>query len=124
MPIDKYVAAAKGDLNKAARAVAFDLYNRLLIRSPVLTGRFRGNWQIGLNAVPGGVIAVEGIGQTAIEAQAKVGSFKIGDTINMTNNLPYAVALELGHSGQAPAGVVRITVKEFKGIVKKAAASV
>jgi hypothetical protein len=39
----------------------------------------------------------------------------------ITNNLPYAWRLEHGHSKQAPAGMVGLTVVEFAGIVDKAA---
>ena len=37
-----------------------------------------------------------------------------------TNNLPYAAALENGHSGQAPGGMVRVTVARFQQIVLEA----
>ncbi len=36
------------------------------------------------------------------------------------NNLPYAIALEYGHSDQAPGGMVRITQARFQQIVEEA----
>ncbi len=123
LPIDKYVRAAKGDMNKAARAVGLELYTRLLIRSPVDTGRFRGNWMIGIAVIPetSDPMKFNPPGAPDGEQIARFASYKLGNTIYMRNNLPYAVALERGHSGQAPSGVVRVTVGEFGGITSKAA---
>jgi hypothetical protein len=39
----------------------------------------------------------------------------------LSNNLPYAWALEHGHSKQRPNGFVGLTVLEFAAIVDKAA---
>jgi len=126
LPIGNYVAAAKGDLNKAARAVCLELYTRLLIRSPVDSGRFCGNWMIGVVVIPEGFDQTKLNPSRALDAEqlAKFMNYRLGDTIYMRNNLPYAVALENGHSQQAPAGVVKVTVAEFGGIVSKKAREV
>ena len=126
IPIDRYVAAAKGDLNKAARAVALDLFSRVIVRSPVDTGRFRGNWQIDVSIVPEGwAEQFDRGGQATIDkGRAGLAAYKLGQTISIRNNLPYAVALENGHSGQAPTGVVKVTVVEFAGIARAAAARI
>lgn len=39
---------------------------------------------------------------------------KLGDVIHVTNNTEYAEALENGHSGQAPSGVMKITFEEVR----------
>ena len=51
---------------------------------------------------------------------AGVHPLKLGDTAYLVNNLPYAVPLEYGHSSQAPAGMVRVTIAEFQQIVEAA----
>ena len=38
----------------------------------------------------------------------------------IVNNLPYSIALENGHSGQAPQGMVGLTVTEYQTIVQRA----
>jgi hypothetical protein len=59
------------------------------------------------------------------EAQAKlVRGSGAGHTIYIVNNLPYANALENGHSKQAPSGMVKVTLQEFPGIVSAAAQEV
>jgi hypothetical protein len=124
LPIKAYVDRTKGNLNAAVRACALEITARIMVRSPVDTGRFRGNWMIDCDVVPtgfdwdkqdpsgGGVIA---------EATAKLSGYQIGDRIRLRNNLPYSVALEYGHSDQAPQGMVRVTLVEFGAISSRAA---
>ncbi|NTX09022.1 hypothetical protein, partial [Myxococcus sp. CA040A] len=45
---------------------------------------------------------------------------KLGDTVYVTNNLPYARRLEFGHSAQAPRGMVRVTVARLREILEGA----
>lgn len=80
-------------------------------------GRFRGNWQIGLDTLPTtetGKIDKSGI-PTLATGKGVLERFKVGttQTIYFANNVPYAVPLEYGHSKQAPNGMVRIAVMEF-----------
>jgi hypothetical protein len=89
-------------------------------------GRFRGNWQVTIGSVPAGpvdLIDANG-GPTIARGAAELAGFKAGPTIYLTNNVPYAIPLEYGHSTQAPAGVVRITVAEFQQIVEEQARSI
>lgn len=79
---------------KVFRAVGFEMFGRIVKRTPVDTGRLRNNWQI-----------TDGV--------------KLGDKLFITNNLPYAKRIEDGYSAQAPAGMVKVTVNEFKSIVNK-----
>lgn len=80
-------------------------------------GRFRGNWQIGLDTLPTtetGRIDKQG-NATLAAGQGVLEQFKVGTTqvIYFANNVPYAVPLEYGHSKQAPNGMVRIAVMNF-----------
>lgn len=121
VPINSYVEAAKGDLRKAARAVTLELYSRILIRSPVDTGRFRGNWMIGVEIVPRGFDELK-FNPSALpdgDQVRKLRDLELGATIRIRNNLPYAVSLEQGSSRQAPAGVVRVTAEEFATITRQ-----
>lgn len=82
-------------------------------------GRFRANWFVTTGAASAATTEnVDPSGSQAIaNASAALASFSAGPSIFLTNNLPYAMPLELGHSKQAPAGMVRITVEEFPQIV-------
>nr|DAH87064.1 MAG TPA: tail component [Caudoviricetes sp.] len=90
--------------------------------SPVDTGRFRGNWQFSIAAPAGGTL--DTVDPTGAEATARIVGdsieFRAGITAFIVNNLPYAIALEYGHSDQAPGGMVRITQARFQQIVEEA----
>uniref|UniRef100_A0AB39ABE1 Tail completion or Neck1 protein n=1 Tax=Pectobacterium phage Amona TaxID=3158137 RepID=A0AB39ABE1_9CAUD len=88
-------------------------------------GRFRANWQVGIDNIPTGQIdAVDPSGsKTTAAALSVLSTFKVGTTqrIYFVNNLPYGYPLEYeGHSKQAPAGMVRISCIEFDNFVKEA----
>lgn len=84
--------------------------------SPVDTGRFRANWIVDYvdtdrQPYPEG----------AIPAQAdspKLSKEGFDGSVWLNNNVVYASALERGHSGKAPQGVVRPTLNRLglKGI--------
>ncbi|WP_349043385.1 hypothetical protein [Brucella melitensis] len=82
-------------------------------------GRFRGNWQVGLDFIPEEWLDVrdKSGSQTTQNMQRAVETFKVG-TVNhifFVNNSPYGYPLEYeGHSRQAPAGMVRISCIQFE----------
>ena len=86
-------------------------------------GRFKSNWQVGLGSMNEAVDATAGSDALG-RAKVVLEGFKPGMTIFLTNNLPYAKKLEYGHSKQAPAGVVRLTVQDFAQAVKRAVDSI
>jgi hypothetical protein len=80
-------------------------------------GRFRGNWQVSLDAPATGETGVidKSGGATKAAGGLVMASFKVGTkSIYFCNNVPYAYLLEFGHSKQAPGGMVRITAEEFQ----------
>jgi hypothetical protein len=121
--VAQWVTAARGDVRTVVRRITLVLYRRVILRSPVDTGRFRGNWQCGIGSIPEGVLAaLDPSGQAAVARMtAEVAHFNPGQVIILVNNLPYAIPLEYGHSKQAPGGMVRITVAEFGGVASEEA---
>jgi len=93
--------------------ITIDLDTRVVLGTPVDEGRARGNWYPSLNAPSSQVddAAHDKSGATAIAAvtSTAIGA-DLGDIVWMTNNLPYILPLENGHSGQAPAGMVDINL--------------
>lgn len=103
------------------RKVAAEMLQQVIIGSPVDTGAFRGNNIISLNSADDSfdISKTDTAGNTSISnGTEKILQAKIGDTIYLQNNLPYAVALEDGHSQQTPLGIYSIaymnTVNKFK----------
>ena len=92
--------------------------NRIVQRTPVDTGRAKGNWNLAIgemddstteNTDKSGTI-------TIARARSRVANAKISDTIHIANGLPYIRPLEYHHSKiKAPAGMVRVTRAELRG---------
>lgn len=84
-------------------------------------GRFRGNWQVTFNRPAANEInRIDKSGKQTLEAgNAILATFDADQhtSIWFTNNVPYARRLEYGWSGQAPEGIVRVTVAQFRGKV-------
>jgi len=111
--------AAKMDL--AVRKIALQMFTRIILKSPVDSGRFRGNWQLAIGSVPEGTLELnDKTGTATIAKGAAIAlGMNAGDIVYFANNLPYAVPLEEGYSQQAPAGMVALTVQEFQSIVRQ-----
>jgi hypothetical protein len=103
------------------RASALSVGASLIQRTPVDTGRAKANW------VPGiGQVNTKTTGEINAETALKdinqaLQTWKPGQTIWLCNSLPYIKRLEDGWSKQAPAGMVRLTVVEWKDSVRRAA---
>lgn len=117
-------AGAKAEL--AVRKVALEVYSSVVLKSPVDTGRFRGNWNISMGGFDRTVNpdSIDKTGTKGINAAAVTISRYLGGKIFISNNLPYARRLEDGYSKQAPVGMVRITVVEFQDMVDRVVKSV
>lgn len=128
LDIARFVAKAKGNVDLVIRKVALDLFKRVIWKSPVDTGRFKGNWQVAIGAIPAGTLELKDTTEkgtmsvaTLSRVQADMLDLKAGEIIYLVNNLSYARRLEYGYSKQAPAGMVRTTLSEFPQVVRTAA---
>ena len=96
------------------RKVAIDASVKILERSPVDTGRFRASWRFNEGSVddtvaPPGPNSVPSVSIPQLSGE---------EPFYISNSLPYAIALEEGHSQQAPLGIVGITVAELEADLK------
>ena len=125
--------------NDVVRKVVIDVTASVVDKSPVgnpdlwkrpapegyVGGRFRANWTLQegsvdyttTQAIDAGGEATKGRLSAAVPDQAA------GRVYFVANSLPYAQALEYGHSTQAPGGMVGLTAVEFQGFVDRAVAS-
>lgn len=90
-------------------------------------GRFRGNWQVSFDQRAAGETGrIDKAGHETIAAGNLVlEQFKVGTTaVYFCNNVPYAYPLEMGHSSQAPGGMVRITAADFQRLFSEAVSEV
>lgn len=85
-------------------------------------GMFRGNWILQIASAPTTKIdRVDPSGSAAIAAaNAALATFSAGPTVYISNLLPYGMRLEYeAWSKQAPAGMVRVSIAEWQGIVNE-----
>lgn len=91
-------------------------------------GRFKNNWYVGFDSQPtesNDTPDASGQGSNS-RGLAVLEVFRVGQvsSIYFTNNLPYAQALENGHSGQAPGGMVGITALDAAQMFREAMSEV
>lgn len=108
---------------KVARFVALAVDQAVVTATPVDTGRARSNWFASVGAprsgvseayVPGsgGSTGAANTAEAITQATAATrGLTREGQSIYITNNLPYIGRLNQGSSAQAPAGFVEQGVK-------------
>ncbi len=109
------------------KKVAFQVLTGVVEKTPVDTGRARGNWQVSVNGSAGNT-TIERNDQsgpaeatlapglsTAVDAGlAALAGVKPFSTVVIYNNVEYIAALEHGHSKQAPHGMVALTIAEVQ----------
>ncbi|MGK9173256.1 hypothetical protein KXR87_08495 [Yokenella regensburgei] len=91
-------------------------------------GRFKNNWYVGFDSQPtesNDTPDASGQGSNS-RGLAVLEVFRVGQvsSIFFTNNLPYAQALENGHSNQAPGGMVGLTALDAAQLFREAMSEV
>jgi len=91
-------------------------------------GRFKNNWYVGFDSQPtesNDTPDASGQGSNS-RGLAMLEVFRVGhvSSIYFTNNLPYAQALENGHSSQAPGGMVGLTALDAAQYFREAMSEV
>jgi hypothetical protein len=118
LQLNKEIADTEEKIEDAIALIALDSLRGVVRKSPVDTGRFRGNWIVSKNApnAKSSEVTDKNGGQTITKGSGVIDTFKM-DTdsrIIIQNNLPYANRLENGWSKQAPNGMVALTVAEMQ----------
>lgn len=126
LDISKFVNKSHSNVDLVTRKIVFDVMRSVIKKSPVDTGRFKGNWQYGTGEMPTGTLDIhdESGKGTQVHLMNKVPQEAAGKLHYIVNNLPYSIRLENGWSSQAPSGMVGLTVSEYQGIVRHAAQEV
>ena len=117
--LDRASKKIQGDFQKFYRQVCFEVLKRIVLRTPVDTGRARGNWQVEINKPASGVLDVEGTEGLMADLAMGSGDSKLAlipafSIVHITNNVEYLYYLEYDkRSEQAPEGMVEITLSEM-----------
>ena len=124
---DKIEAKNKKKMLDISRRAMFTISRNIIKRSPVLTGRFRNNWFSQIDSPSEDTTEeVDKSGSIAnARTQDTISKVKFGHVFYFVNNLPYALALEFGHSTvKAPAGMVRVSIADYQNEVERQARKV
>ncbi|EMY7638805.1 MULTISPECIES: hypothetical protein [Citrobacter] len=132
--VREYNAALRDDpanLTKAGRLRrGLRVNDSMDIKKPegYVGGRFKNNWYVGLDSQPtetNDIPDASGQGSNS-RGLAVLEVFRVGqvNSIYFTNNLPYAQALENGHSNQAPGGMVGLTALDAAQYFREAMSEV
>lgn len=101
-----------------ARRAALGIQRGLILVSPVDTGRFRASWFVATRVAtlddvppkpPKGQRSAAG--QSAASATQEIANVRLGDSIHVSNPLPYGPRLNDGWSKQAPRRFVQMVVR-------------
>lgn len=93
------------------RRLTIEMLEQIMIRAPVDTGRFKANNLVSVGEpVYYSVNRYDKDGnETLALGEAALAALEPYSVVYIQNNLIYAVPLEDGHSGQAPAGVYGVS---------------
>ncbi len=109
-----FTKTVEKDASDFTTRVGFKVLRQLTITSPKDSGRFIGNWLVGLITKKHSILDRTDPTRTKALASGKsvMKRHKFGQSIFISNNLPYASKLNDGHSGQAPANFVQRAIKK------------
>lgn len=116
----------KEELEKEAerkyRASLLEVMSAVIMDTPVLEGRLRGDWEafIGAGYTGTGEDRLDPTGSIALNAITQViRNVKIEDEVTFVNRMPYAWDIEYnGLSQKAPAGMLRKNLARWPQIVE------
>lgn len=111
-PPSLFAGVVEEALTQRVRVIALAMLNEIVLRSPVDTGRFRGNNIVSVGSpVYTSSVNVDPTGSETIQQGVRVMTgLEPYTQVFIQNNLPYAVPLEDGHSQQAPAGIYAVSL--------------
>ena len=103
-------------LGQFVRKLALQVLRGVVLKTPVDTGRARGNWQVTIGAPAESQLDTtdKAGGSTISKGLAELAQYHPFLSIWVSNNLPYIERLEDGYSSQAPGGMVALTIAEVE----------
>lgn len=131
LDLTKAIENIKDDVEETISGSLFVLFGNVIKRTPVgnptlwknsppsgyIGGTLRNSWHCTFSAPSSeGRRKAEQNGAGSIDSLNILGSYKIGQSVYLTNNLPYALPVEMGWSSQAPAGMARVAIAEAQAV--------
>jgi hypothetical protein len=100
------------------KKLTFELLSRVVLKTPVDTGRARGNFQVTIGSPAETTLEAldRGGGATISAGLTGLAALTALVPVWITNNLPYIERLENGWSKQAPQGMLAVSMAEIRVI--------
>lgn len=134
--IKKTIPVLKQDFTDFHALIALEALRRIVLKTPVgnpdvwkvkkppkgyVGGRARGNWQLTIGKASKKVLedrakSSADTGDLITKGAQILQKLGFGQVVWIANNLDYILFLEDGHSGQAPKGMVSVTLQELRMI--------
>ncbi len=111
--LDEWNFKNRETFRKVVAGVVLDIGSRIIRRTPVDTGRARGNWNFSLDR-PDTSFDPSKNEKNRVLRKSELPDIDGKHVIFIVNNLDYIVALEKGSSAQAPKGMVEVTKQEWQ----------
>jgi len=136
LDLRRFAAKYEKQAELVVSKICTDLSRNIIMKTPVDTGRLRGNWQASANQViTTSVQTIDRSGAATIGAVIPQAIRAVGGVFYLQNNLPYAAVAEFGlwgkppgsangpkttdgYSTQAPAGMVRLSINEISRFIR------
>lgn len=118
--IAEFAKTIPGKVTELQRKIVLEALKRVVLKTPVDTGRARGNWQVSIGSPAGTKLDVtdKAGGETITKGLAVLTGLSPYQIVFIDNNLEYIEFLEHGSSKQAPTGMLKITVEELLEMFK------
>ena len=101
-------------LTREGRRKAAVLFAAVIADTPVDTGLLRHNWKVGIGR-PDLTMDI-GYGDPTEKVIRQVLNATKATKIYLSNIVPYGKYIEMGHSSQSPAGMVRLNLQRFRSL--------
>jgi len=131
--VTQFARSIPGKLTVLQKKIVLEALRRLVEKTPVDTGRARGNWQVTIanpaeGQVGGDWPATKGpprttrpplrpedhsVIKTGMAILTGMPDFQV---VWISNNIDYIEELEHGHSKQAPEGMLAVTIEELRNM--------
>lgn len=118
--IKQFVNKTIDQQNRITKGIVNSVIQSVVMESPVDTGKFVGDWLVGVDTVPSGTTDIYDTEKsgTVVHLQSQVPKEASGHVYTVVNNSEYGWALENGWSLQAPSGMVEKTVIQFERMIQ------
>jgi hypothetical protein len=124
LDLSKFASLTEDKMEKVVIKSFIGLSTDVIKDSPVLSGRLRANWMPDINKFDNSTTeATDKSGaKTIANVIDEANKFKLGDTLTLSQNLPYAIPIEFHQwSKKAKGGMLRLNVLRWQEYVDEQA---